>query len=611
MNAKNHKNKSREFIKAITYCLSLAWQSSKFHIITRLVCSIAAPATSFAMVFLVKRLLDLLITHRETDNPIQTLVFLFLSMFALSLIKLLSQRLEQYCRTVHEDILNSKLSMLIIEQGINVDIEYFDDNDFYNKLTSAARDMYQFANVLWNVITCVSAFISFVMVFVILVRKNALYGIILIIAGLPAGLAAVRYTKHLYHLSFSQIEGEREKSYINDISTDKRYAQDIRLFNAGSFLKKRYSDIWERIFEERRKSIKIRSFVTGMLDCLPEAALIYIGFDISLKILGDTASVGDYTLYTGLAAQLWNAIYMLSISLTQIYDNQLRINNFKSIEKIEKRINHTGTMRLSRIDTIDFKNVCFTYPCTVKPALQNVNFSIDKGKKVVFAGLNGSGKSTLIKLLLRFYDTDSGVILINGIDIKEYSTSDVRKNFSVYFQDESNYAFTLRDNIAIADTGVCDTADNIVNDTAIIKAFTESLSDDILVKAPKGLYTYLMRVFSNDGLELSGGQHQKIALARTFFRHHTAIILDEPSSNLDPKAEHELFENLKRLTDGKTTIFTSHRLSNIFLADSIIVMEDGEIIETGTQSELIKKNGRYAELYKYQQEKYNIENSDN
>jgi len=149
------------------------------------------------------------------------------------------------------------------------------------------------------------------------------------------------------------------------------------------------------MFEIRKKSIKLRGVVTGLLDCLPEAALIYIGFDVSLKILGGVSSIGDYSLYTGLAAQLWGAIYMLSNSLTQIYDNQLRINNFKSLEKIEKRVADTGTRKLNRVDTIDFEDVCFIYPGTEKPVLRYINFSIAKGEKIAFTGLNGSGKSTL------------------------------------------------------------------------------------------------------------------------------------------------------------------------------------------------------------------------
>jgi ATP-binding cassette subfamily B protein len=196
------------------------------------------------------------------------------------------------------------------------------------------------------------------------------------------------------------------------------------------------------------------------------------------------------------------------------------------------------------------------------------------------------------------YDPDSGVIKINDVDIRRYSIHSIRKNFSVYFQEMLNYSFSIRDNLIIAD----ETNPDIEN--SISKALVDSYSEDVVNKAPHGLDTEITRLFELDGLELSCGQYQKLALARAFYRRHTAIILDEPSSNLDPRAENEIFNSLKHVTDGKLTIFTSHRLSNVFLADRIIVLENGQIIEEGTQEQLIRNNKRYAELFQYQQKKY-------
>lgn len=196
------------------------------------------------------------------------------------------------------------------------------------------------------------------------------------------------------------------------------------------------------------------------------------------------------------------------------------------------------------------------------------------------------------------YDPDSGVIKINDVDIRRYSINSLRKNFSVYFQEMLNYSFSIRDNLIIAD----ETNPDI--EGSISKALDDSYSVDVVNKAPHGLETELTRLFASDGLELSCGQNQKLALARAFYRRHTAIILDEPSSNLDPRAENEIFNSLKQVTDGKLTIFTSHRLSNVFLADRIIVLENGQIIEEGTQEQLIRNNKRYAELFQYQQKKY-------
>ncbi|MCL2284795.1 MAG: ABC transporter ATP-binding protein/permease, partial [Firmicutes bacterium] len=230
--------------------------------------------------------------------------------------------------------------------------------------------------------------------------------------------------------------------------------------------------------------------------------------------------------------------------------------------------------------------------------INHISFTLHKNEKVVLVGLNGSGKSTLIKLLLRMYEPDTGEIRINGVNIKEYKLSQLRANFSVYFQDMYNYNFTLRENFTIADDGQADVDSNAT------KALQAAYAGDILEKATKGMDTSITRLFDTDGIELSGGQHQKLALARALYRRHTALILDEPSSNLDPKAEHEIFGALKTFTDGKMTIFTSHRLSNVALADRILVLEKGRLVEDGTQEELLRNKHKYAELFQYQKEKY-------
>ena len=216
----------------------------------------------------------------------------------------------------------------------------------------------------------------------------------------------------------------------------------------------------------------------------------------------------------------------------------------------------------------------------------------------MLVGLNGTGKSTVVKLLLRMYEPCSGVVLVNGRSIRNYSLASLRANFSVYFQDMLNFSFTLRENFAISDE------ERPAAEDAAAESLRLAFAGDILEKALKGLDTSITRLFDTEGIELSGGQHQKLALARAFYRRCTAVVLDEPSSNLDPMAEHGIFMSLRKVTEGKTTIFTSHRLSNVSLADRIIVLDKGRVVEEGTQEELMRNNERYAELFNYQKEKY-------
>lgn len=582
----------------IGYCLSLSWQASKYYTIVRIVSQIVPPILTIVAAYIGKYLIDLLAGVWVVADTGRALFSLFACLLMVSLLRATGQKVQQYCQSMHNDLVSGKLSLMMMDRSLAADLEYFDNPDYHDKLLSATRDSSAIVSILWSVLSCISAAVSFVGASLLLCRANVLYAVLMIATALPSAIAAAKYTKSIYYLSLAQINGERQKGYYQSVAVDRGYAQDLRLFNAGENIKQRYSQLWGELFERRRDMIRGRTIMTCLLDCLPELAVMFIGINIALRVIDGLATVGDYSLYTGLIGQLRSAISLLALSVTQIYDNQLKISNIKSLQLFRNRIVDTGTKRLAKVDSIEFAHVCFTYPGTTARIIDDVSFLLHKEERVALVGLNGSGKSTLIKLLLRLYDPDSGVIRINGTDIREYRLSDLRANFSVYFQDMRNYCFSLRDNLTIADNG----RENV--DEAAVAALNDSHCEDILRKAGNGLNTSLTRFFDPDGIELSGGQHQKLALARAFFRRHTALILDEPSSNLDPRAEHEIFQSLQTLTQGKMTIFTSHRLSNVFLADRILVLEKGKIVEDGTQEDLLKNKQRYAELFRYQQEKY-------
>jgi ABC-type multidrug transport system fused ATPase/permease subunit len=523
-----------------------------------------------------------------------TLFVLFGIILIISILQMICGKLMQYCQLMHDNIINNEISLMLMDRALTIDLEYFDNPNYYDKLLSVTRDSTSFATVLWNALSLISACISFLSAFCLLSRESLLYGIVLALISIPSAIASAKYTKLLYNLSLDQIKAEREKNYYKSLSLDKRYAQDIRLFNLKEYLRGKYTLLWNELFNKQRNMTRKRTLLTSVLDCLPELSIIIIGLHVAFKIVDGTLTIGDYTLYTGLTGQLLTAVLTLSLSITQLYDNKLRITNLRTLDQFRNHIIDNGILNLSRIDTIEFNHVSFSYPGSQSLALDDVNFTLYRNEKVAFVGLNGSGKSTVIKLLLRMYDLDIGSIRINGIDIREYRISDLRSNFSVYFQEMQNYSFSLRENVRIGDIN------NTCDDKVILNAFRNSYCEDIIDKVPNGLDTSLTKLFNENGIELSLGQHQKIALARALYRRHTAIVLDEPSSGLDPKAEYNIFKSLSFLTDEKMTIFTSHRLSNVSLADRIIVLEYGKIIEDGTQEQLIKNQNRYAELFHYQ-----------
>lgn len=589
------------FFSAMADCLVLSWKTAPFYTLLRLLCNLVPPIIILINSLLGKYILDVLAGGLGKGQEHTIFLLLTGTLCLTGILRSLVQKAQTYMQSMHEQIINRELALYMMDRAGNVDIEYFDNAEYYDKLNACTRDAPTIAYLLWNTLSAISSACTMLIAFTVLGRVNLLYCFCILFAAIPSSVASVKYTRTIYTLTLEQINGERKKGYLQGLLLDKRLAPDLRLYNVCDVLKNKYQRLWESMFSQRKAINRRRSILTGVLECLPEIVATGIGLDVAFRVLAGNATIGDYSLYTGLVSQLWSGVYRFSNAVVQIYDNQLKIAQVKSLSQYKNHIADTGTRSLERVETISFEHVTFAYPGTSKNVLEDVTFSVSPQEKVVLVGLNGSGKSTLIKLLLRFYDVDQGAVKINGVDIKEYPLQTVRNNFSVYFQDDPSFLFSLRENITIADI------DRLADDTEIKEVLFQSGAEDILDKSSAGLDTYLSRVFDDHGIELSGGQYQKLAIARAFYRRHTALVLDEPSSNLDPKAEHELFEHLKEFTHGKTVLFTSHRLTNVFLADRIVVLEKGKVLEQGTHQELMEVNGRYAELFHYQQEHYQTE----
>lgn len=586
------------FFSVIHTCFALSWKTSALYTVLRLSCNLLVPVLSFLCAVLGKYILNLIAGVSQWPEPLWYLFAFCGGLLLANVLRSLLQKVQLYAQNLHEEIIDRELALFMMDKAGNADIAYFDNAEYYDKLSACSRDVFVISQLLWNTISAAGALFSMIVSFVALSQLQWGYGIFMLCATVPASLVSVKYTKAFYNLSLEQINGERQKNYLQNLLLDRRYAQGLRLFDVCGKIKERYRRLWNTLFLEKKNVNKKRAILTGVLECLPELVMAWIGIDVAIHVLAGYATVGDYSLYTGLVSQLWNGVYVLSTAVVQIYDDQLKISNLKTLEKYPNRILDTGIIEINRIDTIEFDHVSFSYPDTQKQVLDDVSFYIDRGEKVALVGLNGSGKSTLIKLLLRLYETDKGNIKINGVDIREIKLKSLRKNFSVYFQEDPSYCFTLRENIVIADM------EKQGRDAEIVRALTDSDAENILHRALAGLNTPVSRLFDKQGIELSGGEYQKLALARTLYRRHTVLILDEPSSNLDPRSEHQIFETLKTFTKGKTTLFTSHRLTNVTLADRIVVLEQGRILEDGTQKELLERNGRFAELFRYQQERY-------
>lgn len=590
----------QSYTRVVFWCIPFSWKASPLYTMIRMMGTIILPLLTIVASFLGKEIIDLLAHTLDARGSIYSLLIPFFALLLVTLLRKATQSLMQYSQVVHNELISNKISLMVMSKSLDMDLEYFDNPEFRDKLASANQDSQAIASILWSVISAISAMITFISTFVIICQYNILFAFVLIVSAIPASVVTTVFTRTVYNLSIEQVNDKRKMHYTQGIVTDKSYAQEIRLYNIGNWLKQRYLSIWTTLFKQRKSLNKKMIVITSLLECLPEITIILISINVCVDILDGRSTIGDYSLYTGLLAQLWSAVFIVASTATEIYGNKLKIDNIQSLEKFTNHVLDDGHLRLDKVNSISFNHVTFSYPGSNQRALLDVTFQIQKNEKIALVGLNGSGKSTLIKLLLRMYEPDSGEILINGVDIRKYRILDLRSAFSVYFQNMRNFGFTLRENIALADLG--QEPSDLLIDTALSNAHFK----EILNSSPKRYDVSITRYFDPEGIELSEGQFQKLALSRVFFRRNTVLILDEPSSSLDPLSEKELFDSIKELSNDKITIFTSHRLSNVVLANRIIVLENGKIVEDGTHENLLKNNKRYSELFRYKNEKYKL-----
>ena len=318
------------------------------------------------------------------------------------------------------------------------------------------------------------------------------------------------------------------------------------------------------------------------------------------RVFAGIATIGDFTLYNGLLVQMIDNLRGMVVSSMGLVEKKLQIEHVSEFEKLVGEETATGGKQLCKKVDIEFRNVSFQYPGTDRYVIKDVSFRLPAGKRICIVGENGAGKSTLFKLLLRFYEPCEGQILLNDMPIEEYDLDSLRKRFSCFFQKTVNYAFTIQENIRFSQI------DKAGQEAAESEKRAEEMAgvSAILGSMNHGRNTFLTRAFSDEGVELSGGQNQKIALARMFYKDASVLILDEPSADLDPKAEYELFQSIQRECKGQSVFYVSHRLANVDLADQIIVMQEGKICGKGTHVELMEECEPYKRLYHYQADKY-------
>lgn len=594
-----------KIIKAFAYCVNLSWRVSKTYTIIQFLARGISAFLPVLITWNTKEVIELFSPviegERQQQGKVQDLLLIRMGIMLLLLVlQLLAMRIHTYVNGMQRDRVLHFVEQELAETATKMKLEYFDNPKYYDMFETVKMDIYSLSNAMNDGVSAVSYLVSLCSCICFMAGLGFAYMILIIAATIPMAVSEYKYTRELYSWGLTHMREEREMSYLYWVATERRFAQEIRVFGTQEYLVEKYRKVWNRFFSNKSGLLKKRAVLNCILSVFPELIVVIALFITGSKVFAGTATIGDFTLYNGLLVQLIENMRGMVESSMGLVEKKLQIEHVSEFERLVGEERGTGGKQLCKKVDIEFRNVSFQYPGTDCYVIKNVSFRLDAGKKICIVGENGAGKSTLFKLLLRFYEPCEGKILLNDIPIEEYDLDSLRKRFSCFFQKAANYAFTIQENIRLSQIGKAG------QQAAESERRAEEMSGvaSILDSMPHGRNTFLTRTFSDDGVELSGGQNQKIALARMFYRDASVLILDEPSADLDPKAEYELFQSIQRECKGQSVFYVSHRLSNVDLADEIIVMDRGEICGKGTHEELMMECEPYKRLYHYQADKY-------
>jgi ATP-binding cassette, subfamily B, bacterial NisT/SpaT len=580
---------------------NLFWKVSKvkFFIITIL--SLVQGIIPIVSLYFTQLLVNTLLTVEK--GYFKEIIFIF-TLFVIFLIcKELVNLLHSYVDGLFQTLLSNKLNIMILNKSITLGQEDFENPEIQDQLKRAQQETsfrpYQIFQQILSIVTSIVILISSIG---FLIYWNWWVASISILLPFVSFISLLKISNSEFLIHWNRAEKNRQSWYLTHLITHDKAFKEVKLNNIGGFLTNKFKDILEGFYQEDKKIAYRRLNITLLFSMINVS---FIGFSIYLLMKATYLKeilVGSFISYVQAIMLMQTTSQTLVQSIINLCQHNLFIEqlfsylNTKSTDpSFSKKDN---TIHLQNIESIEFQNVSFAYPATDFYALKNVSFKLKKGEVAAIVGKNGSGKSTLIKILSQLYTNYDGTILINNKDIKTYDTESLRKNIGVVFQDFTQYEMSTRYNIGFGDI------DNMNKDDLIHAAVEKAKIQHLINQLPNGLDTQLGRWFPG-GVQLSGGQWQRIAIARAFFKDADLYILDEPSAALDPYSEKEVFEGFMQLIENKVGIFISHRYTSTVFAKKIIYMEEGSIKALGSHEELMRTCREYSNLYNMQASTYN------
>lgn len=592
------------FFSRLFYIFRLVWETRPLILILMIAAAVANGLLPILGAYISAEIINALAENLD-DNAVTAAAIgvLFIYQFIYLFLNRIVNDVNHMVSSLSGEMITNHIRRKIMQKAKEIDVSCFDQPDFYEKLENANREAgMRPVQVLNSSLTVISTVISMISFIAVLAAIGLWAPFLVIILAVPSAVISFIYRRKTVGYMRRRSKARRQMNYYSDAVVNKDFVKEIRLLGISSDFEKRYDTVFKDYFKGLKRIILFEgawNIAFGIVRIATNCLLFWFVASMALK---KQIQAGDYALYTGALNSIAVGVAAFVNSTAVIYEGTLFIDNLISFMKQEKKIMAEETPPLLPKrhvgHTIEFKNVSFQYPQTEHYVLKNINLKFEAGETIVLVGLNGAGKTTLIKLLTRLYDPAAGQIFLDGKDLRRYDVQALYQIFGIVFQDFGKYAVTVEENILFGN--IRQAPDKV----RVEEAARQSDSLRYIRTLPQGFDTPLMRYFEEDGLELSIGQWQKLAVARAFYGDSDILVLDEPTASLDALAEQEIYNQFDRLRKGKTTIFVSHRLSSAVLADRIIVLENGSVIEEGTHRQLMQKQGKYYQMFSTQAKRY-------
>ena len=584
--------------------MQLVWQTNRLATVGLALLTLGGALLPATQAWVGKLIVDGVVAAMQKGNHPEQIRAVFYYLLLELMLFLLSTGINHSRRLIQQLVqlqLTNRIRAEIIRKALTLDLAFFEHPDYYDRLQNARREGgYKPVELINDTFQIVQNAITLISFAVLMLRFSPWLVLILLATSIPSFIAETRFSEQGFRLLTRRAPETRQINYLARLLTEDTAAKEIKLFNLGDRLLTLYTDLFAKFFAEDR-SLALRRAAVGFSLGLIATFGFYGSYAwIVWRTVQGHISLGDMTLYLTIFRQGQATFQSILAGLGNIYENNLFMANYFDFLDLKPQMQIaagrgklTGAIKRG----VEFRGVGFRYPESDEWVLRGIDLLLGAGEKVALVGHNGAGKTTLIKLLTRLYDPTEGVILIDGIDIRELDPLELRQRIGVIFQDFVRYHMPARENIGFGQIDAADRMDRIV------EAARKSGAHAMIEELPEGYQTMLGRWF-HGGHELSLGQWQRIALARAFMRDAEILVLDEPTASLDAQTEYEIFQHFKELTDGKMAILISHRFSTVRMADRIAVFQGGRIAEVGSHEELLRHEGLYAELFSMQAQGY-------